>query len=289
MAEGSDRTNATAPAAPEHMYGHVLRPEEFLARAHYASALPDPRLRRWIERYWSVTWDLGPDRSHLVTTLDEPAVHLTREWGGVRRAGTDGAGTWITGPVTRGGFDVEQHGSGGVVGVKFRLGGTTAFCRADLAALRDATVPAAAWFGADLPPEDLARGAARAAPALDAWLLAREPVEDPGLRAFRTVLAQLEDPEVTGTGMLEERTGLSIRTLQRMFHRYVGVGPKRMLLRARVMDAVAAIDRRDPRDIADLAQDLGWFDQSHFQRDVRSIIGETPGRYARRAAGDALS
>lgn len=264
------------------MYGHVLKPEEFLERARYDSAAPDPRLRRWIDRYWSVTWDLGTDRIFRVTTLDEPAVHLTREWGGVRRDGTDGAGTWITGPVTRGRFDVTQLGSGGVVGVKFHLGGTTAFVATDLSALRDATVPAADWFGQDLPPADLAPSATAAAPALDAWLLSRDPREDPGYQAFRDVLTVLGDSEVTGTSVLERRCGRGIRSLQRMFHHYVGVGPKRLLLRARVTDAVAAIDRGDPRDIGDLAQDLGWFDQSHFIRDFRAITGLTPASYARR-------
>lgn len=262
------------------MYGHVLKPEEFLERAHYDSASPDPRLRRWIDRYWSVTWNLGPARAFRVTTLDEPAVHLTREWGGVRRGGTDGAGTWITGPVTRGRFDVTQLGSGGVVGVKFRLGGTTAFATADLSALRDTTIPAADWFEQDLPLADLAPSATAAAPALDAWLLSRDPHEDPGCQTFRDLLPLLEDPEVTGTSMLEQRCGHGIRTLQRMFHHYVGVGPKRLLLRARVMDAVAAIDQGDPREIGDLAQDLGWFDQSHFIRDFRALTGRTPARYA---------
>lgn len=264
------------------MVGHVLRPEEFLARAVYESTPPDPRLRRWVERYWSVTWDLEPGRSCSVTTLDDPSIHLTREWGGVRRDGADGAGTWITGPVTPGRFDVTQLGAGGVVGVKFHVGGTTAFTRADLSALRDRTIPAADWSGPDLPPTGLASSATGAAAAIDEWLLAGEPQEDPGYPAFRTVLALLEDPAVTGTGLLEQRSGLGARALQRMFHRFVGVGPKRMLLRARVMDAVAALDSGDPRTLGDLAQDLGWFDQSHFVRDFRALTGQTPSRYAAR-------
>ena len=49
------------------------------------------------------------------------------------------------------------------------------------------------------------------------------------------------------------------------------------------MDAVAAIDSGDPRSLGDLAQDLGWFDQSHFVRDVRAVIGQSPSRYGARA------
>ena len=281
MVPPEDWTNATAPAVePGHLYGHVLRPAEFLRHAVYDHAAPDPRLRRWIDRYWSVTWDLGPGRMHRVATLDEPSIHLTREWGRIRRAGVDGAGTWITGPVTRGRFDVTQVDAGGVLGVRFHLGGTTAFTRTDLAALRDRTVSAAGWFGPDLPPPELPCTATGAAPALDAWLLAREPRDAPGAATFREILTLLEDPEVTGVAELARRSDRSIRSLQRMFHRFVGVGPKRMVVRARVMDAVAAIDRGDARSLTDLSQGLGWFDQSHFIRDFRTVTGQTPSGYA---------
>ncbi len=265
------------------MLGHVLRPEEFLARARYDHAAPDPRLSRWVDRYWSVHWDLAAGQSHQVTTLDEPAVHLTVEEGDVHREGTRGAGTWITGPVTRGSFRITQHGRGGVVGVRFRPGGTTAFVEADLPALRDRTIPATDWFPVPPRPADLAGASATAAaPLLDRWLLAQQPRQVPGLGEFERLLDLLADPAVTGTGVLEERSGLSTRSLQRIYRRFVDVGPKRMLLRARVMDAVAALDGGDPRPVADLAQDLGWFDQSHFLRDFRAVTGQTPGHYLRR-------
>lgn len=276
---------ADVPAdMPRHMLGHVLGPAEFLRHARYDHAQPTPALRRWVDRYWSVTWKLPPGRHHVVTTLDDPAIHLTREWGEVRREGTDGAGTWITGPVTRGRFDVTQSGSGGVVGVRFRLGGTTALTASQPAAVRDRTVPAAAWWDharlADLPVElpDTATGAA---PPLDAWLLAHSPRDAPGYADLLAVLELLRDPAVTGTGELERRSGCSRRSLQRMFRRFVGVGPKRMVLRSRVMDAVAALDGRDPRPLAELAPDLGWFDQSHFIRDFRTVTGRTPAQYLR--------
>jgi len=54
-----------------------------------------------------------------------------------------------------------------------------------------------------------------------------------------------------------------------------------MILRARVSDAVAAIDRGDPRSLSRLAHDLGWYDQPHFDRDVRAVTGTTPSAYAR--------
>ena len=74
--------------------------------------------------------------------------------------------------------------------------------------------------------------------------------EPSGSSTFRHVLEVLESPDVTSLAALAERTAMSIRTLQRLFGRFAGVGAKRMLVRARVMDAVAAMDRGDTRSMA---------------------------------------
>lgn len=280
MSTADDWTKATP--APAHMLGHVLQPDELLRHARYDHAAPAPELQRWVERYWSVTWQLPPGQERVASTLDDPGIHLTHEWGGVRREGAGSVGDWITGPVSRGRFDVTQHGSGGVVGVRFRLGGTTAFTTAAPAEIRDRTVRAAEWLRrGDLALPDLPDTATAAAPRIDSWLLALAPHDAPGFAEFTQILDVLEDPEVTGTGELERRSGHGTRSLQRRFHRFLGIGPKRMILRARVSDAVAAIDRGDPRSLSGLAHDLGWYDQPHFDRDFRAVTGTTPSAYAR--------
>ena len=76
---------------------------------------------------------------------------------------------------------------------------------------------------------------------------------------------------------------MSERTLQRLFRRHVGVGPKWVLQRARLHDAVDRIDRGGVRDLAALAVELGWFDQAHFTRDFTALVGQSPAAYARRA------
>lgn len=282
MGSAADWTNAT----PRQMLGHVLRPEQLLERAAYGSAEPHPDLSAWIERYWSVTWDLGPDEVVRTSTLDEPSVHLTRERGGARRAGTDGPGAWVTGPVTRGRFDVDLTGRGDVIGIKFRVGGVLAVVapdRLEVRALRDTTTPAGDWFPDGGPPADLPAGAREAAPVLDSWLLGLEPREPPGYAAFLHVLEILAEPSVTTIAALEARTGLSARSLQRLLDRFAGVSPKRMLVRARVTDAVSLLDRGDRRALTDIAHALGWYDQPHFIRDFRAITGQSPSAYRQRS------
>ena len=72
--------------------------------------------------------------------------------------------------------------------------------------------------------------------------------------------------------------------MQRLFRRLVGVGPKWVLRRYRLHDAIAAIDS-DPgvtSDLAGLAAALGWSDQSHFNRDFSAAVGVSPQAYAAR-------
>jgi AraC-like DNA-binding protein len=81
------------------------------------------------------------------------------------------------------------------------------------------------------------------------------------------------------------RHHVSERTLQRLFAAYVGIGPKWVLQRYRLHEAVEQLQARREIDWARLALELGYYDQAHFTRDFRSLVGRTPAQYdANRAA-----
>lgn len=276
MALPADCTNAT----PEHVLGHVLRPEELLHAVRYEHADPCAALAPWVERYWSVRWELPPGETFSTATVDDPTVNVSLERGGIRRRGTAGPGVWLTGPATQGRFDVTLHDRGTVVAVKFRVGGVLAFADVDLAMLRDRSEPASVWFPDDSWTRSLPDDAPGAAPLLDAWLLSLEPQPSAGYDRFVEAMTVLDDPAVTRLRHLADRLGCDERTVQRLFARYTGGGPKRLLMRARVMDAVAALDRGWEGTTTDLAVSLGWFDQAHLIRDFRAVTGLTPAAYA---------
>jgi transcriptional regulator GlxA family with amidase domain len=85
-------------------------------------------------------------------------------------------------------------------------------------------------------------------------------------------------------------SAMTVRTLQRLFTTYVGVGAKAVLARFRLQDAVAAMDAGEVEQLAELAVELGWFDQAHFSREFRSVVGVTPLAYLRRTrAGEVAA
>ncbi|MGZ4653760.1 helix-turn-helix domain-containing protein [Oryzihumus sp.] len=77
---------------------------------------------------------------------------------------------------------------------------------------------------------------------------------------------------------------MSSRGLQRLFHHYVGVGPKWVLARYRLHDAVSALDGGWTGSLTDLAHAHGWYDQAHFIRDFTALVGVAPSQYRSRRA-----
>ncbi|MED4899586.1 helix-turn-helix domain-containing protein, partial [Brevibacillus porteri] len=76
-------------------------------------------------------------------------------------------------------------------------------------------------------------------------------------------------------------TGMNMRTMQRLFDRYVGVSPKSVIQRYRLHEAAEQIDQGTVQDWLDLSTSLGYYDHSHFIRDFRAIVGVAPNEYRR--------
>jgi AraC-like DNA-binding protein len=72
--------------------------------------------------------------------------------------------------------------------------------------------------------------------------------------------------------------GYSKRTLQRLFREYVGVSPKWVLQRVRLHEAAERMAGGEG-DWPRLALELGFFDQAHFIKAFKAVIGLTPGDY----------
>jgi len=101
------------------------------------------------------------------------------------------------------------------------------------------------------------------------------------LRATPSLLA---DRTVVRVSQLEQRHAVGRRQVQRLFARYVGVGPKWVLARYRMHDVVSVLDGGYDGPLTDLAARYGWYDQAHFIRDFTGQVGVTPGEYRAHAA-----
>lgn len=102
--------------------------------------------------------------------------------------------------------------------------------------------------------------------------------------AGRLVKHILQETNIKTVDDLVERAGIGKRTLQRLFSEYVGASPKWVIRRYRLHELVERINSGYKLELADVALELGYFDQAHLINDFRSIVGYSPLQY-QKAAG----
>jgi AraC-like DNA-binding protein len=85
--------------------------------------------------------------------------------------------------------------------------------------------------------------------------------------------------DVTRVEQVARHFGVSSRTLQRRFERYLGVGPKWVIQRRRIHEALEAIEHGRAIDWSALALRLGFADQAHFVHAFTEVIGQPPASY----------
>lgn len=84
-------------------------------------------------------------------------------------------------------------------------------------------------------------------------------------------------------GSAGSRTACGPQPAAMLARRDVGVSPKAVLARYRLQDAAAAIGAGEVTDLAVLATMLDWYDQAHFSRDYRAVLGLPPSAYLQQA------
>jgi AraC-like DNA-binding protein len=93
------------------------------------------------------------------------------------------------------------------------------------------------------------------------------------------------DRALTRVEQLSSLQQTHVRALQRLFNEHVGVGPKWVIQRFRLLDAAQRVSEGAVVDWSGLALDLGYSDQAHFIRDFKRLVGRSPADYAKRLQG----
>ena len=243
---------------------------------HERVAPTNAALAEHVAHFWWVAWDLRGEAPFTTQTLPHPVVHVVFE---ARR-------TEVLGVAT-GAFTRKLVGVGHTIGIKFRPAMFQPWLRAAASTLTDDKLPLSQLLG--ISARELTR-AARAAsrlrdaiPALERILLARMPGASVEHHATRDLVERMaSDPELTRVEHVAALAGVDVRTLQRRFARLVGVSPKWVIQRYRLHEAAAKLTAAQPPTLAAIAASLGYFDQAHFARDFKAVVGAAPSAYLRR-------
>jgi AraC-like DNA-binding protein len=236
-----------------------LAPREFLAE--------------FVDYYWLVRWNLP--EPHRQQVVPQPRVHVAAEGGRLLVHG-----------VTQKPFFRTLDGSGHVLGAAFHPGGFRPLLRTSVGSISGSVQPAAGLLGVDDPPVAArilgGHDSAEMIEALEGYLVGIGPKPDPTGRRVTELVAEAERrTEITRAEVLAVEAGMSLRSLQRLFAEYVGVGPKWVIQRFRILDAIAAAHSGEVTGWAELARELGFSDQAHLTRVFTQVVGTPPASYRR--------
>jgi AraC-like DNA-binding protein len=232
---------------------------------------PPHDLATLVDSHWLVAWDRRGLPSYESAVLPHPSAHLVVEPDGAQVYG-----------VTRRRYIRRLRGTGWAVGTKFRPGAFAVFAGGvAMSELTDRHLAAARVLGAEAQLLSTTQDADALIGAVHTLLRSRLPAEpDPRVALVQEVIADIQrSAPDEGVAAVAQRHHLSVRTLQRLFAQYVGVGPKWVQQRYRLHDAIEGLDRRQRQDWTRFALDLGYYDHAHFVRDFRALVGHTPAQY----------
>jgi AraC-like DNA-binding protein len=261
----------------------VLKRPPLKGKFRHLRRSPSPELAPWIDHYWLLSWDLNGCIPHVAETLPHPNFQVVFEKGRSEVAG-----------VFTGKFSRTLQGKSHVFGIKFIAGAFRPFLKSAASSFTDRTVPIRRIFGNS-----------KAVNALEALLVRPSITEDKRIAAaeefFRARIPEpdetmalagdlvkriLQEPDIKTVDDLVARSGIGKRTLQRIFSEYVGASPKWVIRRYRLHELVERINSGHKLDLADVALELGYFDQAHLINDFRSIVGYSPMQYQKSTRED---
>lgn len=264
----------------------------------YYTLRPTPPLDRFVEQLWY--WEgmpLAHAKDRLLPNGDCGLIinlveDETRSYSGpcdevVQRY----PGAVLCGPYSRY-FVIDTREQRANVGVGFRPGGTWPFFDAAADELLNQHVALRDLWGSageTLRERILAAPTPRAKLLLlEAELLARatRPLQRRAEVDF-AIACLSTTPHDHTIAQLSEHVGLSARRFTRLFTLQVGMTPKLYARIQRFQRVLEVMQGPAAHDWTTMAQDCGYFDQSHLIRECRSLSGFTPTELAVRRMGDS--
>ncbi len=246
----------------------VLFPSRLPVFHRFAPPQSAEELVQW---FWIPEWDLEPGVVSRQTVVSYPALNLVIEPHGVS----------LVGATTRM-SERKLRGSGWAVGALLRP-----------AAVRTLTSNPSSLVDTEQPMDApalhaqivAAMGSAserheKAVDTFARWLSARV-CDVPAVARHANTMPEVLIGEGGANTPTEAavRLTVSLRTLQRMTHRYIGLPPAAIIRRRRLQDAAQLVREQPDISLATIAADLGYTDHAHLTGDFRNVLGFTPSDY----------
>jgi AraC-like DNA-binding protein len=254
----------------------ILRAQEMDRKFLLNRYAPSEELGYFIKHYWIVSWDLTGQQPYPQHVIPNPCVNM------VIGRGKSG----IFAPA-REKFTYGLEGKGCVFGIKFKPGGFYPFYRRPISHFKQQPLRISELFEVDDREVEAsilsAENEAQMMERMEKLIRPKLPERDNQVREINRIIDWVSaNKEITRVDDICSQFDIHIRKLQRLFEQYVGVSPKWVIQLYRLQNAAEMIDNGIAQDWLELCGNLGYYDQSHFIKDFKAVIGLTPDEYIRK-------
>ncbi len=263
------------------------RPAPHLDYLNFQLVEPTPALHPYIQQYWLI------QHPFLAESSRPEFIHPNGGFGLVFNLGDD---FWVdekkvAGAVFLDGSNTVSRrlrfaGQVLALGIRFRPGKAHPFLRIPLHHLQNEVL-----LLADVDQRDLENLAEKLYEAptllnkiqlLESWLLNQLVRGTDTSAIVPASLQTLKAQHVLTIKELADQLYLSQRQLERLYRREVGFTPKQYARLLRVENARHLLKTKLDYTTAQIGAELDFYDQAHFIREFRSVVGMTPGQYQQR-------
>lgn len=254
----------------------------------YSQFAPSPQLAPYVACYWTITREHG-EAADKIRVLPDGCMDAIFDLSGglaplgVARAANPRPTAFITG-VSSTPEVIALPKSPLIAGIRFKPGGAVPFLDipaseiAEKSVDLDSVLPNFSQLAISLTGDAETPG--EMAQIMDRLLLERLHLlpDTDNMTAF-AVSAMTRNNNYQRVDALVQDMGISQKKLERAVKHHAGMTPKRLGRTTRFVSAIRSLHAAPCRPLADLALDLGFTDQAHFNRDFKSMAGLTPTRW----------
>lgn len=252
---------------------------------NYQTFEPDQKLKGLVKCYWTLKSSVD-ERLEKQSIVPDGCMEMIFHNGDLYKQYTGNGKSiiqpkcFVIGQITRS-LEIEPTGHTNIFSVRFHPNGFSPFATLPIKEMENTAIPLEKLFGED--GKDIgdkiinAQSLQEKINMIEIFLLKRLNHSETIDHLVRSVVETI----LTGNGQLtidelSKQTPINRRQLERKFHQSIGLSPKQLSKIIRLQAAIKMLLNHEFTNLTNLAHENDYYDQSHFIKDFKELVGVTP-------------
>ncbi|MFD1737836.1 DUF6597 domain-containing transcriptional factor [Bacillus salitolerans] len=253
-------------------------------------SIPNKLVRPWVECYWNVEFDNGEhvkNETILPNGKVEMIFALEGNYRVMNRKTHNMKYAWMSG-IHHEPLEIQYKGKSNLIGIRFYPHGLFPFFRFPIHETVNQVENLESIWG--VFQEEMyhsihtAKDSSQIYAMLDSYLIRKiSESKTKQLHVLTTIINRIRNEPTISIPDLASNLGFTQRHFNRLFKDHTGVNPKLLSQIYRFEKAFSYLFNYSNEEVADLILSLGYYDQSHFNKEFKRFSGMTPGEYKEKA------